>query len=217
MNSGVQLEQTGIYFSKTIALLLVLIYLLQSTLLVFLIKDKYELHKIINYQRERLIEMEEKLKIFQVIEDFQIGFNEAEKEQLAAVIFEECDRYNYDPMLIMAVILTESTFKKGQVSHVGARGIMQLMPTTGEDLAVRSGLDWSGTEQLFDPVTNVRLGTLHLFEQILKFKDVKRGIIAYNFGESRLRGKLRQNQPLPGFYFRRIWENYNMLKERYDI
>ena len=217
MSPGVNLDKTGIFLSKPIAFLLVLIYLLQSTLLVFLIKDKYELHKIIDYQRGRLSEMEEKLKIFQVIEDFQIGFTEQERAGLANVIFDESRKYNYDPLLVMAVILTESTFKKGQVSHVGARGIMQVMPSTGQDLAMRSGMKWIGSEQLFDPTTNVKLGTLHLFEQILKFKDVKKGIIAYNLGEARLRGKLRANKPLPNQYFRKIWENYNMLKEKYDV
>ncbi|MCK5126732.1 MAG: lytic transglycosylase domain-containing protein [candidate division Zixibacteria bacterium] len=217
MSPGVSLEKTGIFLSKPIAFLLVLIYLLQSTLLVFMIKDKYELHKIIDYQRDRLTEMEEKLKIFKVIEDFQIGFTEDEKKQLANVIFEESAKYNYDPLLIMSVIITETTFKKGQVSHVGARGIMQLMPSTGQDVAMRSGMQWIGSEQLFDPTTNVKLGTLYLFEQILKFKDVRKGIIAYNLGETRLRGRLRANKPLPSGYFRKIWENYNMLKEKYDV
>lgn len=217
MSPGLTLEKTGLFISKPIATMLVLIYLLQSTLLIFLIKDKYELHKIIDYQRARLTEMEEKLKIFQVIEDFQIGFTDQEKDQLATVIFEESNKYTYDPLLIMAVILTESTFKKGQVSPVGARGIMQVMPRTGRDLALRSGMGWDNSDQLFDPVKNIRLGTLHLFEQILKFKDVKKGIIAYNLGETRLRGKLRQNKPLPRQYYRRIWENYGMLKEKYDI
>ncbi len=216
MSNGVNLDKTGIYLSKPIALLLVMIYLLQSTLLVFLIKDKYELHKIIDYQRNRLIEMEEKLKIFQVIEDFQIGFTEDEKAQLASVIFEESQRYKYDPLLIMAVILTESTFKKGQVSGMGARGVMQIMPATGKAMAEKAGLEWEGSQQLFDPVTNVRLGTLYLFEQIIKFKDVRQAIIAYNLGETQLRGKLRMNKPVPRQYFRRIWENYNMLKERYE-
>ncbi|MEZ5359212.1 MAG: lytic transglycosylase domain-containing protein [Candidatus Zixiibacteriota bacterium] len=216
MSSGVNLEKTGIFLSKPIAFLLVMIYLLQSTLLVFLIKDKYELHKIIDYQRGRLSEMEEKLRIFEVIEDFQIGFTQDEQISLANVIFEESKKYNYDPMLVMAVILTESTFKKGQVSHVGARGIMQVMPKTGEDLAMRSGMQWVGSEQLFDPAVNVKLGTMHLFEQILKFKDVKKGIIAYNLGETRLRGKLRSNEPVPNRYFKKVWENYNMLKEKYD-
>jgi soluble lytic murein transglycosylase len=216
MSPGVLLDKTGIFLSRPISFLLVLIYLLQSTLLVFLIKDKYDLHKIIDYQRARLLEMEEQLKIFQIIEDFQIGFTEDEKTELASVIFHESNRYSYDPLLIMAVILTESSFKKGQVSHAGARGIMQLLPNTGRDLATRSGLGWEGKQQLFDPVTNIRLGTLHLFEQIIKFKDVKKGIIAYNLGETRLRGRIREHKPLPGMYYRRILENYNMLKERYD-
>ena len=216
MSPGVQIDKTGIFLSKPISLLLVLIYLLQSTLLIFLIKDKYELHKIIDYQRDRLTDMEEQLKIFQIIEDFQIGFAEEEKQELASVIFHESNRYKYDPMLIMAVILTESSFKKGQVSHAGARGVMQLLPATGRDLATRSGLGWESQEQLFDPVTNIRLGALHLFEQIIKFKDVKKGIIAYNLGETRLRGRLRDHKPLPGQYYRRILDNYNRLKEKYD-
>ncbi len=217
MSPGMTLDKTGLFISKPIATMLVLIYLLQSTLLIFLIKDKYELHKIIDYQRARLTDMEEKLKIFQVIEDFQIGFTDQEKERLARVIFEESNKYTYDPLLIMAVILTESTFKKGQVSSVGARGVMQVMPATGRDLAIRSGMGWDNSDQLFDPVKNIQLGTLHLFEQIIKFKDVKKGIIAYNLGETRLRGKLRNNKPLPRQYYRRIWENYGMLKEKYDI
>ena len=45
----------------------------------------------------------------------------------------------------------------------------------------------------------------------------KKGIIAYNLGETRLRGKLRENKPLPAQYFKKIWENYNMLKEKYDV
>jgi soluble lytic murein transglycosylase len=216
MSPGLSLDKTGIFISKPIAFLLVLIYLLQSTLLIFLIKDKYDLHKIIDYQRARLSEMEEQLKIFQAIEDFQVGFSSQEKIDLARVIFEESRKYNYDPMLIMAVILTESSFKKGQVSDAGARGVMQVMPAIGRDLAEKTGLAWHGSDQLFDPVTNIRLGTLHLFEQILKFKDVKKGLMAYNLGETRLRGRLRENKPLPAQYVRRVWENYNMLKDRYE-
>ncbi len=59
MSPGAQLEKTGIFLSKPISLLLVMIYLLQSTLLIFLIKDKYELHKVIDYQQDRLADMEE--------------------------------------------------------------------------------------------------------------------------------------------------------------
>jgi len=83
----------------------------------------------------------------------------------------------------MAVILSESSLRKGQVSEAGAQGLMQLLPSVGRDLADRSGIEWQGQEPLFDPVVNIRLGTLHLFEQILKFRDFKKALVAYNMGE----------------------------------
>ncbi|MDD4052894.1 MAG: lytic transglycosylase domain-containing protein [candidate division Zixibacteria bacterium] len=217
MSSATHFEKAGVFLSKPIALLVVLIYLVQAVLLISLVRDKYELHRIIDYQRQRMAEMEEKLKILQVIEDFQIGFTDDEKRDLAGVIFDESAKYGYDPLLVMAVILTESSFTKGQVSENGALGVMQLMPSVGTELASRSGLASDGAPALFDPVTNVRLGTLHLFEQILKFRDVKKGIIAYNVGETRLRERLRDNRPLPKRFFQTIWQNYTMLKEKYDI
>jgi len=216
MSPIVSLDKTGIFLSKPIAFVLVLVYLIQSTLLIYLIKDKYELHQIIDFQRDRLEEMEEQLKIFQVIEDFQIGFSEKEKVKLAGVIWEESKRYNYDPLLLMAVILSESSLRKGQVSEAGAQGLMQLLPSVGRDLADRSGIEWQGQEPLFDPVVNIRLGTLHLFEQILKFRDFKKALVAYNMGEGRLRGRLAENKPLPGRYLRQVREKYVMLKEKYD-
>lgn len=217
MSSAIHFERAGIFLSKPIALLVVLIYLAQAILLISLVRDKYELHRIIDYQRQRLAEMEEKLKIFKVIEDFQIGFTEDEKRELAGVIFDESAKYSYDPLLVMAVIITESSFIKGQMSGSGARGVMQLMPATSRDLAPRFGLNPDNPLTMFDPVTNVRLGTLHLFEQILQFKDVKKGIIAYNLGETRMREQLRANRPLPREFYHSIWDTYTMLKEKYDI
>lgn len=214
--AGVNFEKTGLFLSRPIALILVLTYLLQSALLMFMVKDKYDLQRIIDYQRERLTEMEQKLKIFQVIEDFQTGFNDTEKKQLAGAIFEESRRYDYDPLLVMAVILAESSFRKGQVSEGGAMGVMQVMPWIAQDLAARSGMRWTDVQQLTDPAINVRLGTLHLFDQILKFKDVRKGLIAYNVGEGKLLGKIKEHQPLPKQYFRSVWQNYNMLKEKYE-
>jgi soluble lytic murein transglycosylase len=211
------IDKTGIFLSKPISLLFVLIYLAQSALLIYMIRDRYELEKVIDYQRSRIYDMEEKLKIFKVIEDFQIGYSDKEKGDLTAVIFEESKRYNYDPFLIMAVILSESSFKKGIVSEQGALGAMQLMPVTGRDLAVKSGIGWQGANQLSDPSINVRLGMMHLFSEIMKFKDVKKGLIAYNLGETQMEDRLKSRQPLPRQYFLRIWDNYKMLKAKYDI
>jgi len=213
----IQFEKLGIFLSKPIAFLFVLIYFIQSALLVFLIYDKFELQKQISFQQDRIKELEEKLEVFQAIDDFQIGFTDDEVYRLTNVIYDESKRYKYDPMFVLAVILTESSFKKRQESEVGAKGLMQVIPYVGEDLAERSGIGWEGDDMLFEPEMNIKLGTLHLFEQILKFGDVNKALVAYNMGETRLRSLLKKNAPLPQRYIKSVMENYKMLKENYKV
>ncbi|HUV30467.1 MAG TPA: lytic transglycosylase domain-containing protein [Acidobacteriota bacterium] len=213
----IQFEKLGIFLSRPIAFLLVVIYLLQSGLLVYLISDKFDLEKQISFQQKRINELEDKLQIFKAIDDFQIGFSDEEVQRLTDVIYAESKKYEYDPMFIMAVILTESSFRRGQRSQVGARGLMQVVPFVGEDVADRAGIEWQGSQTLFEPESNIKLGTLHLFEQILKFGDVKKAIMAYNVGETRLRHLMRFNEPLPKRYLDKVLENYEMLKEIYRV
>lgn len=212
-----QFEKLGVFLSKPVSLLLVLIYLIQSALLVYLIADKYDLEKQISFQQERIHELEAKLQVFKAIEDFQIGFTDDEVHRLTEVIYTESNKYRYDPMFILAIILTESSFKKGQRSIVGARGLMQVVPFVGKDLARRSDVEWEGSQTLFEPVANIKLGTQHLFEQILKFKDIKKAIVAYNVGETRLRSIMRRNRPMPKNYLNKVMERYQMLKEIYKV
>ena len=210
-----QFDKIGLFLSKPVAVLLVAIYFLQSGLLVYLIYDKFELQEQITFQQKRIYELEEKLQILNAIKDYQIGFSQEEILKLTNVIYDESKRYKYDPMFILAIILTESSFKKGQQSHVGARGLMQVVPFVGKDLADRSGIDWQGSDMLFEPETNIKLGTLHLFEQILEFGDIDKALVAYNMGETRVRGMLRRNRPLPDTYINKVVDNYKRLKETY--
>lgn len=210
-------NRLGIFLSKPVAFLFVLIYLSQSVLIIYLVREKFNLEKQLNYQRQRISELEEKLQILQVIEDFQIGFSDEEKQQLANVIFSECKKYDYDPLFLMALILTESSFKRGQESSKGARGLMQIRPFVGRSLADKIGIDWEDSTTLFRPELNVQMGSLHLFEMILKFKDVRKAIVSYNLGETALRSKVRLKEPLPKSFINKVMDNYNMLKEKYQI
>jgi hypothetical protein len=212
-----QYNRLGIFLSRPVAILFVLVYLSQSGLIIYLVQEKFDLEKQIDFQRKRITELEEKLKILQVIEDFQIGFSDEEKGQLANVISSECRKYDYDPMFLMALILTESSFRRGQISSKGAQGLMQIRPFVGRSLADKVGIDWEGSHTLFEPGINIRMGSLHLFEMILKFKDVRKALISYNLGETALRRRMRLNKPLPKSYLNRVMSNYNMLKERYKI
>lgn len=213
----IQFEKLGIFFSRPIAFLLVVIYFVQSGLLVYLIDEKFDLEKQISFQQQRIGELEERLQIFKAIDDFQIGFERDEVEQLADVIYTESGKYGYDPMFVMAMILTESSFRKGQVSHKGARGLMQVIPYVGKDVSTRAGVDWTGTETLHEPGANIKVGTRHLFEQILKFGDVKKALISYNMGETRLRRLIRKNRPLPSQYLKTVEKYYSLLKEKYRV
>ena len=161
-------------------------------------------------------ELEEKLKILDIIEEFQVGFKDGEVAQLTQVIHNESKKYGYDPLLILALILTESSFRKGQVSEMGALGLMQVKPSVGHALCQRRGLNWKGELSLFEPAFNVQLGTLYLFELVLKFKDVKKAIIAYNLGENALKLRLREGQKPPTYFLRRVLRKYKELKGKYD-
>ena len=205
----------GIIISRPISILFFLIYLLQSVVLVYFVYQYYQQEQTIVHQQKRIVELEEKLQILHIIEDFQIGFTDTEIGQLTKVVYDESKRYGYDPRLLMAVILSESSFVKGQRSHMGEMGLMQVKPSVGFDIAYRRGIDWHGDLSLFEPGYNVRLGSLYLFELILKFGDVQKAIIAYNVGETEIRRRLRTEQELPERYLRKVLRKYQELREKY--
>lgn len=213
----IQFEKLGIFLSKPVSVLLVLIYLVQSSLLIYLVKDKFDLEKQIAFQQKRISSLEEKMQIFRAIDDFQIGFNDEEVGTLTDVIYVQSKKFRYDPMFVLALILTESSFRRGQKSSAGARGLMQVIPFVGKDVATRAGVDWEDSNTLFEPESNIKLGTRHLFEQVLLFGDVEKAILSYNLGEARLRGLIRQNKPLPQNYLNKVMKHYKMLRENYKV
>jgi len=92
-------------------------------------------------------------------------------------------KYGLDPKLLLAVILSESTFRVDAVSPKGAIGLMQLLPTTAEELAGQLDLEWGGDARLLDPETNIVLGTYYLKQLLETFgDDLNLALTAYNKG-----------------------------------
>ncbi|MCK4656412.1 MAG: hypothetical protein KAT85_05250, partial [candidate division Zixibacteria bacterium] len=102
----------GLTMSRSVAFVFALIYVFQSATIFVLLSDKYENEKLIQYQRSKIEQLEEKLKILEIIEDFQIGMRPSEIGTLANVIYEQSHKYGYDPLLLLALIHVESSFKK---------------------------------------------------------------------------------------------------------
>ncbi|HKH22479.1 MAG TPA: lytic transglycosylase domain-containing protein [Solirubrobacterales bacterium] len=86
--------------------------------------------------------------------------------------------------LIAAVIYAESRFRD-QTSHAGARGLMQITPSTAKLIEKLSGGQTFKFEDLSDPDINIRYGTFYLRYLIGKFGDNEvAALAAYNAGET---------------------------------
>jgi len=97
--------------------------------------------------------------------------------------------YKFDPLFIMALVKVESSFRKSARSPRGAIGLMQLMPDTAREMAVRTRLgDDVPLEQLEEPETNLRLGVHYLSLLREEFgTDTVAVLAAYNAGPANAR------------------------------
>jgi len=132
--------------------------------------------------------------------EMQTGLNAAELRATARTIDEEARLNSLDVELILAVMHTESAYHNFARSHVGALGLMQLMPATGEMLARRHGLAWNGPETLFDPVSNVRLGCRYLAFLRERYGRIDTALAAYNWGPGAIDRRLASGSEVPRKY-----------------
>jgi soluble lytic murein transglycosylase len=92
-----------------------------------------------------------------------------------------------DPWLVAGLIKQESGFNPRARSGADARGLMQVMPAVGAQIARRLG--WTEWDEvlLYQPEVSLTLGTLHLKEMIQRYPDPIRFLAAYNAGGTRVR------------------------------
>jgi hypothetical protein len=150
----------------------------------------------------------EAAEIARVLRDRDTGLLPAEVVHLSRVIAVEAHAAGLPPAFVLAVIEVESGGRNFAVSEVGARGLMQLLPTTGEGVAADSDVAWRGPETLFDPAANVRLGVSYLEDLIARYANVRIGLAAYNSGPARIARRLRRGESIPGRYADRVLDVY---------
>jgi soluble lytic murein transglycosylase-like protein len=145
---------------------------------------------------------------------YETGLLPHEVDTLAQTIVDEANRHELDPMLVMAVMTVESRYHNFAVSPVGAMGLMQVMPKTAEEVAARLGIPWVGSQTLFDPSANVKVGVAYLKQLTDRYDHMDTALAAYNWGPGRIDRRLHRGSPLPKEYPHLVTKAYgsNRLK-----
>lgn len=121
------------------------------------------------------------------------------------IILQEASRHKIDPALVKAIIMAESGYNPKAISKKGAKGLMQLMPSTAQAL---------GVEDAFNPEQNIRGGVRYFKQLVNRFDgNVKLALAAYNAG-SRI---VRHYQGIPPykstrFYIEKVFKYYKLYK-----
>jgi soluble lytic murein transglycosylase-like protein len=147
------------------------------------------------------------------------SLSERDALRTANALVEESSAVGYDPLLVLALIYVESDYNHFAISPVGAEGLMQIMPDTGEWMARQMGLE-RNQGHTFDPVLNVRLGTRYLAQLQRQFGgSLELALTAYNRGPSNTRYLLRRFGRLPDsvheVYAGKVLKRYRDLRASY--
>jgi len=133
--------------------------------------------------------------------------------EISKTIYEEAVKYNFNPLLITAIIKTESNFDPKAVSDSYAYGLCQVRRFIAPELAENIGIEWDGAEKtLFDPIKNIQIGIYYLSILNRDFNDLKTAVIAYNQGPYAVQERLTNNQELPDNYVNKVLDYYADLR-----
>lgn len=116
------------------------------------------------------------------------------------------ERFALDQSWLMAHARAESIFMPGVTSSANARGLLQLLPSTAEAIALKNGLPWQGDGALYEAGTNILLGAGALSEAAKNYPGrAYQAIGAYNAGPTPVnRWQTARGQLEPAFWIETI-------------
>jgi soluble lytic murein transglycosylase-like protein len=126
-----------------------------------------------------------------------------------SVMPQAANRHEVDPAIVKAIIMAESSYNPRAVSKRGAKGLMQLMPKTAEEM---------GVEDIFNPEHNINGGVRYYKKLLKQFKgDVKLALAAYNAGTR----KVKEHNGVPPYkstryYIKKVFEYYQYYKNQVE-
>lgn len=145
-------------------------------------------------------------------------------------VFYYSKKYGVDPYLVAGIMRVESSFKPRAESSRGARGLMQIMPETGQWAAEQIGLPDYDPIRLYDPEYNIQIGCWYLFNLNQEFRGNRLLVLAaYNAGSGRVQTWLANGQwdghwetieniPYPETrqYLKKVLNDYQIYQRLYE-
>ena len=133
-----------------------------------------------------------------------MSWNSAERH-FQPMVIKAANRHKVDPAMVMAIIMAESSYNPKAISKKGAKGLMQLMPTTARSLGVKDS---------FNPEHNINAGVRYYKKLLNQFDgNVELALAAYNAGSR----KVREHRGIPPFgatkvYVKKVIKYYKYYK-----
>jgi soluble lytic murein transglycosylase len=138
--------------------------------------------------------------------------------------------YNFHPLILFSVVRQESLFEGFVRSSAGARGLMQIIPNTGQEIAANA--DWPpdySDDDLYRPLVSINLGSNYLNRQRgFMSGDLYGSLAAYNAGPGNAAAWKELVPPDPDLmlevirfsetreYIKGIYEIFSIYKKIYD-
>ena len=200
------------------------IFIILLVLLFIISCSDEEMHNIGYIDQDRLSSaMQKKIAEKKELEKFRQEFERRgyskDISKYKPIIKKYSKRYGFDWRLIVAQIMQESRFREKARSHVGAKGLMQIMPGTASELSKELDIQYI----LKNPRENIAAGIYHMKKQFGHFPNAdftnrtKLSLAAYNCGV----GRIYDAQEITKFnrLSPNVWKNVNptlgMLKPKY--
>jgi len=123
------------------------------------------------------------------------------------IIIQTSSRHQVDPAIVKAIIMAESGYNPRAISKAGAKGLMQLMPKTAQDL---------GVEDVLNPQQNISGGVRYFKQLMNRFNgDFELALAAYNAGST----TVRRYKGVPPFkatqhYIKKVFKYYQLYKNQ---
>ena len=160
----------------------------------------------------------ENAKSFLIKLIYKIGYSE--------YVEEFAEKYNVEKELIYAIIKVESNFDENAVSKSNAKGLMQIMTATAQEIADKYGINLT-EENITDPKINIEIGTIYISQLLEKYNNKQVALAAYNAGQGNVNKWITQetiksdgsdieNIPFPetNMYVRKVMRDYNIYKDQ---